>query len=87
MQLNHAQLIRQASETIDSEIEIYADYSGRGMMGNSTAGVTGDKSSIIAAMVYAAFEIGRSGGDVDEFMVDIHRLRWDNMGRSDVIAY
>jgi hypothetical protein len=54
-------------------LEVYPDYSGRGMFGKTTSGIVGDKGDILTACSVAG--------------VGTATLHWDNMGKHDMIAY
>ncbi len=63
---------KQIVEASDGSVRLYKDYSGRGMCGATTAGVTGKEYDIVDA----AEQAGVKTAD----------FRWDSMGL-DMIAY
>lgn len=70
MKLEDAKAIVKAAE--EGDVELYENYSGRGMYGELTTGVTGSQSAIIRAAEDAGI---RTSG-----------FRWDDIGM-DMIAY
>jgi hypothetical protein len=90
MQLQTAQLIAEAAAECGYEVTARPSYSGRGMYGQATAGVVGSQQEIVASVAVAAYRLGQGdnadASDGDNFLEDVARLRWDNMGR-DAIAY
>lgn len=86
MKNSTAQQILDAAEVLGLEFEQRTDYSGRGMYGSTTVGLIVDnQTDLLKAAAYAAFEIGRNGGDVDEFIAELD-FSYDSLGRS-TIAY
>jgi hypothetical protein len=85
MKLEFAQKLADAS---DGELDLYEDYSGRGMFGKTTAGITGSKKSIMRTAIIVGFEMGSNGEEhqFEEFLETIDNLRFDNLGM-DMIAY
>lgn len=69
MQLKTAKAIVQAAAELGLEISLYENYSGRGMYGETTTAVTGDRSDITEAAVSAK---------------QTTRFRWDSLGKSSV---
>ena len=90
MKLETAKLIEKAAEVLGVKVKIYEDYSGRGMFGRTTTAIVGDQSDITRATMWAAYELGRDSLEdsdpIDAFMDDTN-FKWDNMGRSDMVAY
>ncbi len=90
MKLLHAELIAEAADQLGLEVKVYADYSGRGMYGKTTAGLVGSLSDIVQAIACAAVALGENVNDADydtDDFVDDLRLSMDCMGRSDIILY
>jgi hypothetical protein len=85
MKIETAKQIVEAAQVIGADVTLREGYSGRGMYGRTTAGIVGDRTSIIKATAYAAYATGAAGHDVDGFIDDLD-FSWDSMGR-DEIAY
>lgn len=86
MKIETARQIEEAAKVLDLDVKVRESYSGRGMMGRSTAGVIGSQTAILKAVAYAAFAAGRAGADDCDSLIDDLDLRWDSMGY-DQIAY
>jgi hypothetical protein len=88
MEAKFAKMIVDNAMNCDVELELREDYSGRGMYGNSCAGIVGDPSDIMLCVAMTAFDMGEDPEDEDfeDFCDDIRTLRSDNMGR-DMIYY
>lgn len=90
MKLTTAKLIVESSEELDLSLELYKGYSGRGMFGSKTSGVTGRHSAFACAVADASAELAESHGknstEWEEFITDLENLRVDNMGM-DLIFY
>ncbi len=96
-----AKVIIEAAKEMGKEVTLRDDYSGRGMYGKQTAAVIGRQNDIIvciarAGVVLGAHEEARENNadqeenqfiDSDDFLEDIEKLRWDNMGRDDIVMY
>ena len=76
MTLQHAQSIVGHGDGL----ELYEGYSGRGMYGVTTVGVTGSQSEIIEAIALA------SAAEGPDFAGRMRSLQWDSMGKQ-AIAY
>lgn len=79
----------EAGADMGIDIKLYAEYSGRGMYGEKTAGVTYAKESdLMKAAAYASANIAEGNDDGLELPDFIDGLpeRRDNMGH-DMIAY
>lgn len=74
----------------DYEVEIYEEYSGRGMFGRTTTGITGITPTQLCQLVinYASefCMYDEDGGGFVESMFEIDQLRSDNLGL-DMIIY
>ena len=84
------ELITEAADAIDcrEEVTAHPGYSGRGMYGSTTAGVSTDSlSSFIACVAYAAFMLGETGSDEtsEEFVEDMRTMSHDQLGRGLII--
>lgn len=98
MDIRAAKAIVEAAEDLGLEVDLYEDYSGRGMYGKTTAGVTGKTSAILQAAVQAGMniqDISLASNATKELEPDYispekfvreMRLAWDSMGY-DSIAY
>jgi hypothetical protein len=98
MKLELARLFVLAAGDVGGDIEIMADYSGRGMYGAKTAAVTFEGMSnlmMLCAYIGTCFdelvekvecEPGCSFTEED-FFDAIRELRFDSMGRSGSVAY
>ena len=89
MKKSTAELIVEASENIggceypDMCLELYKDYSGRGMFGSKTYGVTGKYASFVVAVAEASATIVEDHGkstEWEQFIEDLESLRTDSMG-------
>ncbi len=89
MKAETAKAICDALDDQGAEYARHADYSGRSMYGKTTVGiVVGDFGTFIGAVARAAANMGPDGSTgADEFVEDVSKVRWDNMGRSDIIVY
>ncbi len=86
MKLETANTIKKAAEMAGIEIEVYEGYSGRGMYGRKTTGLSGSKSDIVKATAMAFFSMGEAGDPDGEEMLEDLDWAWDSLGR-DEIAY
>jgi hypothetical protein len=90
MKKSTAELIVEASENIggceypDMCLDVYEDYSGRGMFGSKTHGVTGKYHSFAAAVAEASANLvedhGKDSTKWTDFLEDLENLRTDSMG-------
>jgi hypothetical protein len=87
-------VIAKALVNVDDNdtLELYEDYSGRGMYGSETAGiVTESIGSLISAAIYLTQEITENPDDfsfnVDDVAYAMKHLRSDGMGRYSMIYY
>lgn len=89
MKAEHVKAIVDAAAECGVDVTEYKGYSGRGMYGSTTDGVVGSTTDIIQAVALAAFTFGSNGDDGagDDFVVNMGKIRFDNMGRSEQIAY
>lgn len=87
MKLETAQRIVEAAKDVGDDVALRENYSGRGMFGETTAGVVGRTTDILAAVANAAFLLGKRGeqADVESFFHDVHRLSQDSMGRETIV--
>ena len=87
MKLETAEAIRDAANQLGYQVRVHESYSGRGMFGKTTVALSGDKSELLRATVYAGYRFGlnKFGDQMDEFMDDLD-WRWDNLGHDD-LAY
>lgn len=83
MKKSTAELIVDAS-IHDIALELYENYSGRGMYGSKTHGVTGKYSSFICAVAEASADLvenhGKDSTEWVNFLEDLENLRTDSMG-------
>lgn len=85
MKLEYAKLICVALDDQGAEYTLDPEYSGRGMYDKTTAAiVVGDIGTFIGAVALAAANIDDDPGPFAEVM---SRVRWDSMGRSDIVVY
>ncbi len=84
MKIENARRIVKAANELDLDVTLREDYSGRGMMGRSTAGVVGSMGDIVQSIALAANELGPELGP--HFIEDM-AIATDSMGRSSIIAY
>jgi sugar phosphate isomerase/epimerase len=97
MKIEIAKAIVETAEELGIEINLYENYSGRGMFGRTTAGIVYDKDGDLlqavakAAKVYTEItDEARENGielafDVDDFIHGLKNLSSDSMGRSTII--
>jgi hypothetical protein len=76
---------------MNCEVTLYEDYSGRGMYGDTTFGVSGESYELGSAAVDALDQLMYDAEDVDEarqiakeFARDVFRGRRDNMGLGEI---
>lgn len=83
MTKEHAEFLVNALDYDGQEGELYEDYSGRGMMGETTYGVVFPSESILftAVMTYL-----KENPHLAETIPDFEKIKSDNMGR-DIIWY
>lgn len=72
---------------VNPDLELREEYSGRGMFGDKTSGVTGDINDFILAVASVAYDLGMEGDGFDEFQDDLNNLKTDSMGRDSTIFY
>jgi hypothetical protein len=71
-----------------AEFDRRDDYCGRGMYNKTTIGiVVGDLPTFIGAVARAAASLDLDDARLQTFLNDVDGVRWDNMGRSDIIVY
>jgi len=80
-----AKKLIETAENYDSiELELYENYSGRGMYGETTTGIVCDSFS---ELMVVGFVLGvyvgedESCHDDESFALMLETLRWDNLGR------
>lgn len=66
------------------DLELEADYSGRGMYGEQTYSLTGTMQELLVAAAYVAIDLADAGPKRDEYIDALRRLRTDSMGRETV---
>ena len=89
MKETYAKAIVEAANDECVNASVYENYSGRGMYGETTTGVTLEDDGILpvlTARVALRLSSQNHNLDVDEFIEEIRSLRSDNLGR-DVIIY
>jgi hypothetical protein len=90
MKLETANAIKHAANMLSIDgVEVYEGYSGRGMCGSRTTGLTaGSISDLMKAVAWAAGGIVTDANDSEELTNFVEDLptRQDNMGR-DIIVY
>ena len=72
------------------DLEKYQGYSGRGMYGKTTDGITGTWPAFASCAAYAASIFNEQDDEnysIDDFCQDIADVNTDSMGRSDLIFY
>ena len=86
MKLEAAKFLVEVAEFAGIEASVYHDYSGRGMFGEKTVGVTVENPIALlgAAIEYAARYLDDGQYPIADW--DLHKLRSDSMGR-DAILY
>lgn len=91
-------MLEAAAKAIEAAANVIGDmrvtatlYSGRGMCGKQTWGVTTDSSyEMLGAVAYAAAELARDEIDkevdltVDDFVEEVTSLTTDSMGRGTI---
>lgn len=86
MQLEAAQFLIEVASCADIQAEIYEEYSGRGMYGATTAGIS---VSNPIALLGAAIEYVADGYDEQlEINVpkwDLHKLKMDSLGTGSIL--
>ena len=89
MKLEAAKFLVEVAEFAGIEASVYHDYSGRGMFGEKTVGVTVENPIALlgAAIEYAAEYTDDEPNPIRFADWDLHKLRSDSMGRRDVILY
>jgi hypothetical protein len=75
MRLEIAEALVDASE---GRLDLYEDYSGRGMYGRTTAGVTGDSYDLFPALVELGIRIGE--GELEDMDIEEFHFSQDSMG-------
>lgn len=88
MKLEHANLIVQAADSLGEELHLHENYSGRGMYGKTTAGVSGPLRHLFGAVAQAAVNIAilnPHGDKPDEFVEDMQDLAMDSMAFDTII--
>ncbi len=68
----------------EDEVEVHADYSGRGMYGRTTCGVSAmTMASLMASAAAASSQMDEQ--KQDEFVEDLLGLALDNLGRGWIV--
>lgn len=81
MKAEWAERIVRAGQESGLDVEVLEDYAGRGTSGVTTAIVSEDTKSIVAALVAAAAE-SEPGSKAAVVFVDIAKgMRWDSLGQ------
>lgn len=86
MNLKLAKFIEIEARNADIEVDIYEDYSGRGMFGEKTTALVGTHNAITAALVVAATMVDSEGFLAEEIALFAKNMRLDNLGK-DMVAY
>lgn len=87
MKKTTADLLVSAAEDNDIDLEVYDNYSGRGMYGTKTCGVVGNLRDLIASVAIASREFkDEESYSHEDFVDDLQNMRTDNLGR-DFIYY
>ncbi len=88
-----ATLIVAAADQIGGlEVEIYEGYSGRGMMGRETTGISvHNHNTLLQCVALAASQVEEDKDSedrltIDEFVEGLSDVRFDSLGR-DMIVY
>jgi hypothetical protein len=87
VKLEHAERIVAAANDLGLDVSLHEDYSGRGMYGRKTAGVSGKLGAILQSVAQAALELA-DFNDYDttqDFVKDMD-VASDSLGR-DTIVY
>lgn len=71
--------IMDAADEVGLELEVYEDYSGRGMFGSRTCGVVGNFQNLVVAIAIAAKDLDDTSHE--KFVEDLQDIRTDNLGR------
>jgi len=83
MQLEFAQRLVDTAQSIDVELELYENYSGRGMYGKSTTAVQFDSLSDLMTVIYhLGVQDGENGEDSKEAPSS---WKVDSLGRSEIV--
>ena len=84
MTKEHAEALVEASEGSENELTIFEGYSGRGMYGEQTWGVSGSHRGFIRAGFIASRDFDEE--EAEDFMEEISSIRTDSLGL-DIIFY
>ena len=82
--------IIDAAHITGLSLEKYQGYSGRGMYGNKTDGITGTWPAFAACAAYAASIFTNDDDEdysIDDFCQEIAEVNTDSMGKNDLIFY
>lgn len=87
MEIELAETIAEALDNAGIEAKVREEYSGRGMYGNSTAGVVFDGSlgDVLRAVINYAHEFCIEDEGWPEPKFDCNRIRTDSMGLGTII--
>ena len=81
MKAEVAERIVEAGEALGLDVELYKDYSGRGMHGEKTAGVVASITEFVQAVALAAVNAEADEGRGYAIVDGVSFLRTDNMAR------
>lgn len=78
-------LVEIITTQLGTEAEVYEGYSGRGMYGETTTGITiNHYNDLIVAVYLLGCEHGQENNEISE---DLSQLNRDSMGRDSIIVY
>lgn len=86
MKIENAEKIVESAGNLGLDVTLYENYSGRGMYGKVTNGVVGSLGDVVKCIAAVSSEDFKEEKDFLDFVEDMG-VRWDNMGKSDVIIY
>jgi hypothetical protein len=79
----HADAIEAAATQLGTEVAARHDYSGRGMYGRTTSGVTGKIPKILAAAALTAHMMDDDAAAV--FVAELAHVSLDSMGLDSIV--
>jgi hypothetical protein len=82
MTIQTAHAIIAASADLGEDARLVESYSGRGMMGRTTAGVV--VPSVAAAIAAVAAAVA-DADEPEQMAADLRRVEWDTLGRQIII--
>ena len=75
----------EASNDLGADAKLYEEYSGRGMYGETTCGVSfRDTRDMFCCIAYVAGEFEPGSCEVEDMQDDLSSLRVDEMGRGTI---